>query len=533
MGEPPKERKADGAKRVHGPLFDYSFSSFVTPRIIKVLYVLATILISLWTLVLVLAAFNVSERLRALDAPDRGPALLPDLDALRTRRPRVGRSSSSGSTGTSRRFVTIAAAARRSRRRARVASEDAPVVAPAEPPPETDGDGRHRDPVEPSSDVTAPDAASSPRARRRAGFDALLRELRRGAPARRTLLHELRAGLTVATCGNCGSEEPEGSRFCGSCGAPFVPADQPAAGTAVHGTVTLICPNCGNEEPEGARYCGSCSAPLSPVDRPAAPAVALTSETPRVEPGVESPSPVEAHPTPPAAGRRRTRWIAVGAVAVLLVAGGAFAAVLLRDDGENDEALNTEQQPPPTVTFESSPPASSPTLADTRRSPSRAALRVAGCADRSGPLARAGRGLPGRAAARGRGARLRPGRDTTGPRRSGSGRQHGGRCARAVASRACGPSRVCAGGCSLPHSAPVPHQRTGAGGDHAGGAGAARLREPHGRLPGPPGRLHERLRQPRAACGRAGTEASAVTPGAPHDRPRVAARRRQARRSSR
>ena len=49
---------------------------------------------------------------------------------------------------------------------------------------------------------------------------------------------------------------------------------------------------------------------------------------------------------------------------MLLVAGGAFAAVLLRDDGENDEALTTEQQPPPTVTFESSPPASSPTLAD-------------------------------------------------------------------------------------------------------------------------------------------------------------------------
>ena len=42
-------------------LFDYSFASFVTPRIIKVLYVLATILISVWTLVLVLAAFNASS----------------------------------------------------------------------------------------------------------------------------------------------------------------------------------------------------------------------------------------------------------------------------------------------------------------------------------------------------------------------------------------------------------------------------------------------------------------------------------------
>jgi hypothetical protein len=49
------------AKGFFGSLFDYSFSSFVTPRIIKILYVLATILISLWTLFLIAAAFNVSE----------------------------------------------------------------------------------------------------------------------------------------------------------------------------------------------------------------------------------------------------------------------------------------------------------------------------------------------------------------------------------------------------------------------------------------------------------------------------------------
>jgi Domain of unknown function (DUF4282) len=44
-------------------LFDYSFSSFVTPRLIKILYVLATILISLWTLFLVLAGFKGSSGL--------------------------------------------------------------------------------------------------------------------------------------------------------------------------------------------------------------------------------------------------------------------------------------------------------------------------------------------------------------------------------------------------------------------------------------------------------------------------------------
>jgi hypothetical protein len=56
-----------------GSLFDYSFSSFVTPRIIKVLYVLATVLISLWTLFLAAAAFNVSETAGALTLFVVGP----------------------------------------------------------------------------------------------------------------------------------------------------------------------------------------------------------------------------------------------------------------------------------------------------------------------------------------------------------------------------------------------------------------------------------------------------------------------------
>lgn len=44
-------------------LFDYSFSSFITSRIIKVLYVLTTIVVALWTLLLILAAFNASSGL--------------------------------------------------------------------------------------------------------------------------------------------------------------------------------------------------------------------------------------------------------------------------------------------------------------------------------------------------------------------------------------------------------------------------------------------------------------------------------------
>ena len=43
-------------------------------------------------------------------------------------------------------------------------------------------------------------------------------------------------------CSQCGHENPEGSQFCGGCGAP------------------LRCPQCGRENPEGAQFCGGCGA---------------------------------------------------------------------------------------------------------------------------------------------------------------------------------------------------------------------------------------------------------------------------------
>lgn len=49
------------ARGFFSSLFDYSFTSFITPRIIRVLYILATIMIAVWTLLLVLASFNVSS----------------------------------------------------------------------------------------------------------------------------------------------------------------------------------------------------------------------------------------------------------------------------------------------------------------------------------------------------------------------------------------------------------------------------------------------------------------------------------------
>ena len=49
------------AKGFFASLFDYSFSSFITSRIVKVLYVLSTIVVALWTLAFILFAFRLSS----------------------------------------------------------------------------------------------------------------------------------------------------------------------------------------------------------------------------------------------------------------------------------------------------------------------------------------------------------------------------------------------------------------------------------------------------------------------------------------
>ena len=54
-------------------LFDYSFSSFITSRIIKVLYVLTTIIVALWTLFFVLVAFRQSSAFGILTLVLFGP----------------------------------------------------------------------------------------------------------------------------------------------------------------------------------------------------------------------------------------------------------------------------------------------------------------------------------------------------------------------------------------------------------------------------------------------------------------------------
>jgi hypothetical protein len=59
----PAQPKAAGEKGFVGSLFDFSFSSFVTPKIIKVLYVLFTIWTALVSLLIVIISFRTGGAL--------------------------------------------------------------------------------------------------------------------------------------------------------------------------------------------------------------------------------------------------------------------------------------------------------------------------------------------------------------------------------------------------------------------------------------------------------------------------------------
>ena len=184
----------------------------------------------------------------------------------------------------------------------------------------------------------------------------------------------------MLTCANCGHEEPEGARFCGSCGTPFAPADPQPSHAAASGGAMLTCTNCGNEEPEGSRFCGNCSAPFVIVEEPAElePAEHELAHTASMEAALyprrrprssllrSSPRrPRKPRPAPPPKRKRRLLWFAAGAAGLLLVAGGATTVVLLLAGGEDStEVMTGEQQPPPGTTSESVPPPSNPTLAD-------------------------------------------------------------------------------------------------------------------------------------------------------------------------
>jgi class 3 adenylate cyclase/tetratricopeptide (TPR) repeat protein len=53
----------------------------------------------------------------------------------------------------------------------------------------------------------------------------------------------------IVLCGGCGTENREGARFCGKCGAEL--------------RATLVCPDCREENPAGQRFCDACGHPLN------------------------------------------------------------------------------------------------------------------------------------------------------------------------------------------------------------------------------------------------------------------------------
>jgi hypothetical protein len=60
-------------------------------------------------------------------------------------------------------------------------------------------------------------------------------------------------GRTMAKCKSCGSEIPEGTKFCGKCGTPL----QQETGDSA-----LKCGKCGRENPAASKFCTGCGAPL-------------------------------------------------------------------------------------------------------------------------------------------------------------------------------------------------------------------------------------------------------------------------------
>jgi hypothetical protein len=158
-------------------LFDFSFTAFVTPKIIKILYVLATILVSLWTLVLILAAFNESSGFGVLMLVIGGPLffLLAIVYA--------------------RVFLELVIVFFRINgnvqelRDGRSVSAPQPAPAPELPPDVA--------PVVAAADVT-------PETRPEPAVTATTLEAPEPAPAR--------------FCENCGADRRPGGRFCTSCG---------------------------------------------------------------------------------------------------------------------------------------------------------------------------------------------------------------------------------------------------------------------------------------------------------------------------
>ena len=72
----------------------------------------------------------------------------------------------------------------------------------------------------------------------------------------------------MPNCTSCGTVNPDGSKFCASCGKP-IPQEQPAP----------TCSKCGTQNPQGGKFCKNCGNSLQPTAPPPPPDSRSTSGT--------------------------------------------------------------------------------------------------------------------------------------------------------------------------------------------------------------------------------------------------------------
>jgi hypothetical protein len=182
---PSAERKLMQAKGFFGSLFDYSFSSFITSRIVKVLYVLTTIVVALWTLVIILLAFKASATLGILALLIIGPIFFV-IAMIYVR------------VGLELLMVIFRIHENVEEINQRAGGARGTPVASAAPPPETGLDPAVTATVAEPTSEAAPVTISSP------------------AP------EPAAAPSPVARfCENCGTERSPGKAFCTGCGKPL------------------------------------------------------------------------------------------------------------------------------------------------------------------------------------------------------------------------------------------------------------------------------------------------------------------------
>jgi len=139
-------------------------------------------------------------------------------------------------------------------------------------------------------------------------------------------------------CGKCGTENPDGQRFCGSCGAPL---------HAAQASSPISCGQCGAQNPQGTTFCGNCGAPLLEVTQPSLRPVQLPTGPPI--------QPVQLPP-------RRIRWIIPTLVALIVV---VLIAIVSKSTHSQS---NVATLPPSTATHIPAAPTNTitPTAVNTR-----------------------------------------------------------------------------------------------------------------------------------------------------------------------